>query len=52
MKAWELLKHLEEGGEIEWDGNKLSFKDLAGWDYDCIRNPEGYMIITKETTDV
>ena len=48
MKAWELLRHLEEGGEIEIDGCALSLEDLSGWDYDPIRNPEGYTLIIKD----
>lgn len=52
MKAWQLLKHLEEGGRLDTGGgHTICLGDLSGWDYDPIRNPEGYTIILKEETD-
>lgn len=47
MKAWELLKHLEEGGKIKFEEHLLSLKDLSGWDYDPIRDPESYTIVEE-----
>ena len=44
MKAWQLLKHLEEGGKIRIGGVLLALSDLSGWDYDPIRNPDSYTL--------
>lgn len=42
--AWELLKHLEEGGSIYFEDAELKMADMSGWDYDPIRNPNSYSL--------
>jgi len=51
MKAWELMKHLEEGGAIKCrvTGEKVFISQLAGWDYDPLRNPETWDIYNGKT---
>jgi len=44
MLAWELLKHLEEGGSIYFEDAKITLADLSGWDYDPIRDPNSYSL--------